>query len=273
MGIEDVYTVILFSILILSVVFAIRAQMRSLEDKVKSTEHLTLLEITRMEKLEERFDTQYNKYTECVADLSALKAQLLYTIDSVDKNIKPARIEILGIWPEYDNITYRKLDQVSEIEALSKTNFAFTKLDTANATREAIVNELSINNAINVLQIGAHGDDTVIVLSPSVDGDSFDLVTHDWFSKVLKQYDIKLVLLFVCTSNKLADMLYRNDVNCVLGFREDVRDDQVIKFLKNFYKFLSSRKSVSESTRLALLSFDNEISSSIVLRGDYTFDN
>ena len=66
-------------------------------------------------------------------------------------------------------------------------------------------------------------------------------------------------------------MLYRNGIPCVLGFRETVNDTQILRFLQNFYKFLDGRKSVSESVSLALLSFDNEISSSIVIRGDYTF--
>lgn len=176
---------------------------------------------------------------------------------------------ILGIWPKVDDLD--PIRQSEELESILTTGFSYIKLSGRDVSRALIVNELSLETKINVTHIGAHGVEDGIYLANDGKG---ELVSAEWFGKVFYRHQIKVVLLFSCESQKIVDTIYRMDIPCVLGFRRDVNDKEVVDFIKEFYKYLQAYKDVKKAVEYAKLSSttSNEFYDDIILRGNYIFD-
>lgn len=176
---------------------------------------------------------------------------------------------ILGIWPKVDTLGH--IQQADELESILTTGFNYIKLSGRDVSRALIVNELSLETQVNVTHIGAHGSEDGIFLAN--DGKA-ELVPAEWFGKVFYRHQIKVVLLFSCESQKVVDTVYRMEIPCVLGFRRDVNDNEVIAFIKEFYKYLQAYKDVKKAVEYAKLSSttSNEFFDDIILRGNYIFE-
>jgi hypothetical protein len=176
---------------------------------------------------------------------------------------------ILGIWPKVDDLD--PIRQSEELESILTTGFSYIKLSGRDVSRALIVNELSLETQINVTHIGAHGVEDGIYLSNDGKG---EIVSAEWFGKVFYRHQVKVVLLFSCESQKIVDTIYRMDIPCVLGFRRDVNDKEVVDFIKEFYKYLQAYKDVKKAVEYAKLSSttSNDFYDDIILRGNYIFE-
>ena len=176
---------------------------------------------------------------------------------------------ILGLWPKVDDL--EPIKQAEELESILTTGFSYIKLNGRDVSKAMVVNELSLETQINVTHIGAHGNEEGLFLSN--DG-SPELVPAEWFGKVFYRHHIKAVLLFACDSQKIVDTIYRMDIPCVLGFRRDVNDKEVVEFIKEFYKYLQAYKDIKKAVEYAKLSstISNEFFDDIILRGNYIFE-
>lgn len=176
---------------------------------------------------------------------------------------------ILGLWPQVESL--EPIRQADELESILTTGFSYIKLNGRDVSRAMVVNELSLETQVNVTHIGAHGNEDGIYLAN--DGKP-ELVPAEWFGKVFYRHQIKVVLLFACDSQKIVDTIYRMDIPCVLGFRRDVNDKEVVEFIKEFYKYLQAYKDVKKAVEYAKLSSttSNEFYDDIILRGNYIFE-
>lgn len=230
-----------------------------------------IYKIESSKQLNEKIFNQLN------AENYKIKSEIISLNEEInDLNFESESIEkikeivcILGIWPKVDNL--EPIKQAEELESILTAGFDYIKLSGRNVSKALIVNELSLEPKINVTHVGAHGNEDGVILSN--DGSS-EIISGEWFGKLFYRQNVKVVLLFSCESQKIVDTIYRMQIPCVLGFRRDVNDNEVIEFVKEFYKYLQAYKDVKKAVDYAKLSsaISNEFYDDIILRGNYIFE-
>ena len=227
-------------------------------------------EMRNRDMLLSSLETKMSKLYDCLGEIEKLRLLLLQdkmvvAESEIDKN---KDIHLLGIWPIISELPDLAINE--EIELLFKSVYTYTKLHSDAVSRSAIVNELDKNPNINLIHFGGHSSNDGFALNNG--GITIDIVGPEWFGRIAKTYPIKVCVLASCSSLQIVDTLYESGVNAVLGFRDDINDDEVIRFLTFFYKFLASGKSVTSSANLSLLAVRTDLAQSIVVRGDYKFE-
>lgn len=219
------------------------------------------------EKIFNQLNTQSNKMQNEIISLNVDINDLNSELEAIEKINEI--ICILGIWPKIDNL--EPIRQAEELESILTSGFDYIKLSGRNVSKALIVNELSLEPKINVTHVGAHGEEDGVILSN--EGNA-EIVSGEWFGKLFYRQNVKVVLLFSCQSQKIVDTIYRMNIPCVLGFRRDVNDNDVVEFIKEFYKYLQAYKDVKKAVDYAKLSsaISNEFYDDIILRGNYIFN-
>ena len=228
------------------------------------------VEMRNRDMLLSSLEIKISNLTDCQKEIEQIRKTLLEdrlvrAVEDIEDNID---INLLGIWPIVPSLPPLSLN--AEMEGIFKSVFSYYKLHSNSVNRASIINELDKTGNINLIHFGGHSSqDGLAINNGSIE--NIDIVPPEWLVRVIKTYPVRVVILASCSNLSIVDKLFENGVAAVVGFRDEIKDDDTTRFMIFFYRFLASGKSVSHSVDLSLLAIRTDLASSIVVRGDYIF--
>ena len=100
---------------------------------------------------------------------------------------------------------------------------------------------------------------------PLADG----MASVGWWRRLFARYAVQFVFANGCESLDVVDALFVDGVQCVIGVREDVKDEAAVEFARQFYAWLAAGRKATDAVELAKLALGREDAEQVVIRGEW----
>lgn len=198
--------------------------------------------------------------------LEMVEAELERTRDRLRRLERSQRapLNVLGIWPEAQSVNAAAVE-----DAIYNSGIPYNGL-IGTVTRRSIVREMR-RDRYTVLQIDSHGADSEIDGRGGLVGGielSDGLAPPGWWSRLVVDQGVLLVVLLACESQEIADALLIAGIPAVISVAREIEDGVAAAFAVALYEEIARGQRLYQAVEVARLQIPEQQAEQIRVRGE-----